>query len=109
MPFANIRRVKASRERERSMKRVLMKASELECSVIVRDLASNRSLVSFLRGKDMVKPCSIYSVELRLDGEKAMEVAFSDRVYDEAVLVRGDHTAIMVPAELKAEFEGIVP
>jgi hypothetical protein len=91
------------------MKRVLMKASELECSVIVKDLASNRSLVSFLRGKDVIKPCSIYSVEVKLDDEKAMEVAFSDQVYAEAVLLRGNHTAIMVPAEFKAEFEGIVP
>ena len=109
MPFASIRRVSPSRERERSMKKVLLRASELGCSVIIKDLASNRSLVSFLRGKELIKPASIYSVELKLDDEKAMEVAFSDTVYDEAVLLRGNHTAIMVPAELKAEFEGIVP
>jgi hypothetical protein len=109
MPFASIKRVAATREREKSMKKVLLKASELGCSVIVKDLASNRSLVSFLRSKELIKPCSIYSVEISIDNEKAMEVAFSDEVYAEAILLRGKNTAIMVPAEFRAEFEGIVP
>jgi hypothetical protein len=109
MPFASIKRVSASREREKSMKKVMMLASTLKCSIIVKDLASNRSLVSFLRGKEIIGECKIYSVDLKLGEEKAMEIAFSEETFNEAVTITGNHATVIVPKEYEQQFREVVP
>jgi hypothetical protein len=109
MPFATIRRVSASREREKSMKKVIMTASELGCSVIIKDLASNRSLISFLRSKELIKPCQIFSVDMKFGEDKCMEIAFSDAIFNEAVTITGNHATVIVPAEYQKEFREVVP
>jgi hypothetical protein len=91
------------------MKKVIMLASTLKCSVIVKEAASNRSLVSFLRKEKLIGDCQIYSVDVKLDGEKAIEIAFSDQVFDQAETIKGDHTQVIVPAEFVDRFREIVP
>lgn len=109
MPFAKIARVSSTRERERSMKKVIMIASELGCSIVVKDLASTRSLLSFLKGKEMIKEFQVYAVDFQIAGSKCMEISFTDKVFDEAVTVEGKTSTVIVPAEHKEAFQGIVP
>jgi hypothetical protein len=91
------------------MKKVLMLASELKCSIVTKDMASHRSLVSFLKGKGMIGECQVYTVDLRIGDAKAIEIAFSDAIFDEAVKIEGQHTTVYVPSEFADKFREVVP
>jgi hypothetical protein len=109
MPFASIARVNPSREREKSMKKVVMTASEIGCSIVVKDMASTRSLLSFLKGKGLIKDFQVYAVDFQIGEAKCMEISFTDNVFDEAVTIEGKISTVIVPAEYKEVFKGIVP
>jgi hypothetical protein len=91
------------------MRKVMILASELKCSIVVKDLASNRSLLSFLKSKNLISEFNVYAVDVKFGDDKGMEVSFSDTLFDEAVKIDGKNTSIIVPKEYEKEFREVVP